>query len=181
MTKKIGVFVGSFRKDSFNMTIANKLIELLPEGYEGEIVDIQKLPMYNQDYDINEPAEYAEFRSKLEGYDAVIFQTPEYNRSFPAVIKNAIDIGSRPWGKNRWAGKPAAVFSSALGGNGGFGANQDLRKVVASIAMPLLSTPEVYIGGVQNLIKNGEIVEGTVDFLKTVVDAYVKHVDLYVK
>lgn len=178
---KIGILVGSLRKESYNMVIAKKLVELMPEGYEAEILEIGQLPMYNQDYDMDEPAEYADFRAKLEEFDAFIFQSPEYNRSMPAVIKNAIDIGSRPWGKNRWGGKPVAVFTASLGGPGGFGANHDLRRVAAVLNMPLLNQPEVYMGGVHELIKDGEIVEGTVDFLKTVVEAYINHIDLYVK
>lgn len=182
MTVKIGVLVGSTRKNSFNRIIANKVIDLLPERYEGEIVEIGQLPLYNQDYDLDNPKEYDEFREKLREYDAFIFQIPEHNRSFPAAIKNALDIGSRPWGKNIWSGKPAAVFAASMGGAGGFGANYQLRQVLSVLNMPLLNQPEVCIPKVHTLInKEGEIVQDTLDFIENAVKAFVNHVDLYVK
>ena len=182
MAKKIGVLVGSLRKDSYNRIIAEKVIDLLPEGYEGEVVEVGQLPIYNQDYDMNEPAEYKEFRSKIEGFDAFIFQSPEYNRSYSPAIKNAIDIASRPMGENRWNGKPVAIFTASMGPTGGFGANHHLRQVTTVLNMPLLSSPEVYIGGVHTLIdEQGQIAEDTVAFLKTAVEAYIKHIDLYIK
>lgn len=178
MTKKIGVLVGSLRKDSNSELVAKSAIDLLPEGYEGEILEIGHLPFYNQDHDKDSPQEFVEFRDKVKGVDAILFVTPEYNRSVPAVLKNAIDLGSRPWGESVWGGKPAAVFSSSTGAIGGFGATHHLRQSLAFLDMPLMGQPEVYLGNfMDSLDESGKLDERTTEFLKDAVDAFVAHIE----
>lgn len=178
MTKKIGILVGSLREKSFNKRIAQNLIELMPEGYEAELIDYDYLPFYREEYDVDEPAEYNRFRKQIASYDGFIFQTPEYNRSFPGALKNAIDVGSRPIGKNMWMGKPAAVFSASIGGIGGFGSVNHLNQVLHALGMPLLSNPAVYIGNVMQVFeKDGSLVEDTKKFLSQALNSYVNHLE----
>jgi chromate reductase len=127
-TYKIAVLIGSLRKESWNRKIANALITLAPDVIEPEVISIGDLPFYNEDLETSPPAEWLEFRSKLASFDGVLFVTPEYNRSVPAVLKNAIDVGSRPYGKSCWDGKPGAVVSVSPGNIGAFGANHHLRQ-----------------------------------------------------
>jgi chromate reductase len=175
--KKIGFLVGSLRRDSFSKTIAKYLETLLPEGFEGELVDISKLEMYNQDLDDDgTPTEaWTEFRNTVAGLDGVIFVTPEYNRSVPAVLKNALDVGSRPYGHNVWDMKPALIVSASPGAISAFGANHHLRQSLVFLNMPTVQQPEVYLSGVQDLFDaEGKITnEGTAGFLKSAVDTYV--------
>jgi chromate reductase len=153
MTKKIAVLVGSLRKESLNRKMANALKELAPETLQLEIVEIGGLPLYNQDYDDEgKPlAEWIEFRKRLRSFDGVLFVTPEYNRSVPAVLKNAIDVGSRPYGQSVWAGKPGAVVSVSPGNLGGFGANHHLRQSLVFLDVPAMHQPEAYIGNAAHL------------------------------
>ena len=146
-TRSVAVVVGSLRKDSFNRKMAMALVGLAPEGLKLEIVEIGQLPHYNQDDDANPPPASAAFKQKIAGVDAVLFVTPEYNRSVPGVLKNAIDIASRPYGKSAWSGKPAAVMTVSPGAIGGFGANHHLRQSLVFLDMPTLAQPEAYIGG----------------------------------
>ncbi len=148
MTRKIAVLVGSLRKDSFSRKIARNIAELAPRGYAFEEIDIGKVGFYNQDYDGNEPAEWLELRSRIASADAVLFVTPEYNRSVPGVLKNAIDIGSRPYGHSVFNGKPAAVVSNSPGNIGGFGSHHHLRQTLAFLNMPTLQQPEMYLSSV---------------------------------
>lgn len=126
--KRIAVIVGSLRKGSFNRKMAKALMKLSPDSLSLEIIEIGDLPLYDQDLDDNPPAAWTGFRERLKKFDGVLFVTPEYNRSVPGVLKNAIDVGSRPYGKNAWAGKPGAVVSVSPGAIGGFGANHHLRQ-----------------------------------------------------
>ncbi len=148
MTRKIAVLVGSVRKDSFSRKIARNIAALAPKGYEFEEVDISKVGFYNQDLDGHEPAEWLELRGKINSADAVLFVTPEYNRSVPGVLKNAIDIASRPYGHSVFNGKPAAVVSNSPGNIGGFGAHHHLRQMLAFLNMPALQQPEMYLSSV---------------------------------
>lgn len=177
MSKKIGIIVGSLREGSFTRSIANEMKNLLPKGYAGELIEIGHLPFFNQDDEAPgaTPASYESFRSQIEGYDAFIFATPEYNRSYPAVLKNALDVGSRPWGQNRWSGKPAAIVSVSPGGIGGFGANHHLRQVLTFLNMDTVQQPEAYIGNVMNLLDEfGQLTsEDTRALLKNLVDALI--------
>jgi len=120
-THRVAVIVGSLRRDSLNRKLAKALAAMAPPSLALEIVEIGGLPLYNQDDDANPPAPSAAFKEKIAAADAVLFVTPEYNRSVPGVLKNAIDIASRPYGKSAWDGKPGAVISVSPGAIGGFG------------------------------------------------------------
>ncbi|MFC4801538.1 NADPH-dependent FMN reductase [Neobacillus sp. GCM10023253] len=174
---KIGILLGSLRKESFSKKIAANVAALFPEGMEAEFVEIGNLPLYNQDFDDenNVPAEYTTFRNKMKEIEAVLFVTPEYNRSVPAVLKNALDVGSRPYGASVWSGKPAAIISQSPGNLSGFGANHHLRQSLVFLNMPTVQQPEAYIGNVAALLdENGKLKdENTVQFLQTFADAFV--------
>lgn len=150
MQKKIGVIVGSLRKESWSRKLALALIKLAPSGFDLELIEIGKLPLYNQDPDDeNHPfAEWTSFRKQVKGVDALLFVTPEYNRSIPAPLKNAIDVGSRPYGKSVWEKKPAAVVSCSPGAIGGFGANQHLRQTFVFLDLFCMQQPEIYLSGI---------------------------------
>jgi len=156
--RNIAVIVGSLRKESFNRKMAKALIKLSPDSLDLEIIEIGGLPLYNQDLDDNPPAAWTEFRERLKKFDGVLFVTPEYNRSVPGVLKNAIDVGSRPYGKSAWAGKPSAVVSVSPGAIGGFGANHHLRQSMVFLDMPAMQQPEAYIGHAADLFdENGNL------------------------
>lgn len=158
MTRKIAVLVGSLRKESFSRKIARNIAALAPKGLTFEEVDISKVGHYNQDLDGNPPAEWLELRDSIKSADAVLFVTPEYNRSVPGVLKNAIDILSRPYGQSAFNGKPAAVISNSPGNIGGFGAHHHLRQSLAFLNMPTLQQPEMYLSGVGSWFNDaGEI------------------------
>jgi chromate reductase len=172
---KVGIVLGSIRKNSFSKQLAENLVSLFPEGYETEFIEIAHLPLYNQDSDENPPESYTAFREKIKSLDAVLFVTPEHNRSFPAALKNALDIGSRPYGSNVWNGKPALIVSQSPGSLAGFGANHHLRQVLAFLNMPVVQQPEAYVGNVHKLLgENGKITNpDTLKFLQSVIDAFV--------
>ena len=149
--KKIAVFVGSLRKESFSRKMAKALIKVSPDSLALEIVEIGELPIYNQDFDDKPPVVYTQFRESLKKFDGVLFVTPEYNRSVPAVLKNAIDVGSRPYGQSAWNGKPGAVMSVSPGAIGGFGANHHLRQSLVFLNVLTMQQPEAYIGNAANL------------------------------
>jgi chromate reductase len=182
MNKKIGIIAGSLRKESFSKKIAQQVLKMAPEGFDFEIISIGDLPLYNQDFDDggDVPAAYAVFRNLMATIDGVIFITPEYNRSVPGVLKNAIDVGSRPYGKSVWSRKPAAIFSNSPGNLSAFGANHHLRQSLVFLDMPIMQQPEVYIAKVGECFdENGEMPEGrTKDFLQSAVSVYL---DLFAK
>jgi chromate reductase len=177
MAKNIGVMVGSLRKESYSKKIAKVLTSLFPEDCSVSFVEIADLPLYNQDYDdeARVPESYTGFRNSMSGIDAVLFVTPEYNRSVPAVLKNALDVGSRPKGKSVWDGKPAAIVSVSPGGIGAFGANHHLRQSLVFVNMPTVQQPEAYIGHVNSILnEHGEVTDAeTLKFLRSIVDALV--------
>lgn len=152
-TRKIAVIVGSLRKDSFSRKLAQVLMSLAPTDFEMEEVNIGQLAMYNQDFDDEgiPPSEWTTFRETMKQYSGVLFITPEYNRSVPAVIKNALDVGSRPYGQSIWNGKPGAVVSISPGGLSAFGANHHLRQSLVFLNVPAMQQPEAYIGNAANL------------------------------
>ena len=151
MAHKIAVIVGSLRKDSFTRKTAEAVAKLTPQ-LEFDFVPIGDLPLYNQDLDSDQPAAaWATFRDRVRGADGVLFATPEYNRSVPGVLKNAIDVGSRPYGQSAWDGKPAAVISVTPGALGAFGANHHLRQSLVFLNMPTMQQPEVYLSGASKL------------------------------
>ena len=177
--KKIAVFVGSLRKESFNRKMAKALIALAPESLKLEIIEIGGLPLYNQDLDDNPPAAWTEFRERLKKFDGVLFVTPEYNRSVPAVLKNAIDVGSRPYGKSVWDGKPGAVMSVSPGAIGGFGANHHLRQSLVFLNVPTMQQPEAYIGNAANLFdENGNLANDSIrEFVAKFIQAFAAWVE----
>lgn len=183
--KKIAMIVGSLRKESWNRKLALALMKLAPSSLDMKIVEIANLPLYNQDPDDEgKPLkEWTAFREKMLTFDAVLFVTPEYNRSIPAPLKNAIDIGSRPYEKCIWTNKPTAVISASPGAIGGFGANQHLRQSFVFLNMPCMQQPEAYIGNVANLFdSDGQVAkEGTREFLRKYMNAYAKWVDKLIK
>jgi len=148
---RIAVFVGSLRKESFSGRMAKALIALAPPALSLELVEIGHLPHYNQDLEETPPAPWLEFRKRLSDFVGVLFVTPEYNRSMPGVLKNALDVGSRPYGKSMWSGKPGAVVSISPGALSGFGANHHLRQVLVFLNVPTMQQPEAYIGNAAEL------------------------------
>jgi len=172
--RDVAVIVGSLRKDSINRKVANALAELTPAGLKLGFVEIGQLPIYNQDGDNDPPAEWTAFRERIRAADAVLFVTPEHNRSVPAALKNALDVGSRPYGKSAWSGKPGAVVSASPGGTGGFGANHHLRQSLVFLNVPAMAQPEAYIGGADKLFDaSGKLVnDGTRKFLRDFMLAY---------
>lgn len=180
---KYGVIVGSIRKNSFSQTLANGLVAGLPEDAEVTFIEIANLPLYNQDYDADSPAEYTRFREQVAAQDAIIFATPEHNRSVPAALKNALDVASRPWGENVWAGKPALVASQSLSGISGALANHILRQSLTFLDMPTMQQPEVYIANSSELLgETGEVANAsTAEFLKSVTQEFVTFTNKFVK
>ena len=172
--RDVAVIVGSLRRDSLNRKVANALAEVAPAELKLSIVEIAELPIYNQDGDESPPTAWTEFRARIRRADAVLFVTPEHNRSVPAALKNALDIGSRPYGKSAWNGKPGAVVSASPGAIGAFGANHHLRQSLVFLNVPAMPQPEAYIGGVDKLFDaNGRLInEGTRKFLQGFMQAY---------
>lgn len=182
MSKKvIGVLVGSLRKESFSRKIANYVCELFPDDFEVKKITIGDLAMFNQDYDDEgtTPQEWIRFRQEVKEADAVLFVTPEYNRSVPPLLKNAIDIASRPPGKNVWQGKPGAVISVAPGRISGFGSNHHLRQSMVVLDVYMMQQPEAYIGNVEDVLdEKGKVVDKrTQDFLENFVKSYVNWIE----
>lgn len=175
---KVGILVGSLRKESFSKKVAENVVSLFPNDFEAEFIEIGNLPLFNQDFEeeLGTPAEYTEFRNKIDELDAVLFVTPEYNRSIPAVLKNALDVGSRPYGESKWNNKPAAIISNSPGAISGFGANHHLRQVLSFLNMPVVQQPEAYLANVHELLDNeGKITnQDTVQFLQSFVDTFVE-------
>ncbi len=167
--RDVTVLVGSLRKGSWSRKLALALGTLAPPGLALAILPIGDLPFYDQDLeDQDPPPSWSAFRGRIARADALLFVTPEYNRSVPGVLKNALDVGSRPYGRGVWAGKPGAVVSVSPGAIGGFGANQHLRQTLASVGVPVLPQPEVYVGGVDKLFdaEGGIANDGTRGFLE---------------
>ena len=178
-SSNVVVVVGSLRKESINRKVAHALIELAPASLKSEIVEIGQLPLYNQDGDVNPPEQWTAFRRRVRVADAVLFVTPEYNRSVPAPLKNAIDVGSRPYGKSVFDKKPAGVISVSPGALGAFGANQHLRQSLVFLNMPPMQQPEAYIGGADKLFdENGKLVNSsTREFLSKYMQAFAAWVE----
>ncbi len=177
-TINVAVIVGSLRQESFSKKIALALKELSPQSLNLELVDISALPLYNQDLEEQgrEPEAWKVFRDELKKYDAFLFVTPEYNRSMSAVLKNALDVGSRPYGASMWNGKPGAIVSVSPGAIGGFGANHHLRQVLTFLNVATMQQPEAYIGSVHTLLDDqGKVAnEGTMKFLSQFANAFLK-------
>ena len=179
--KKIGFIVGSLRKESLSRKVANAMATLFPSNYEVEFIDISDLPLFNEDLDVesNVPASWARLRRDIVAKDGFMFFTPEYNRSVSAVLKNSLDIASRPYGANQWDGKVAAVVSVSPGSLAGFGANHHLRQSLTFLNVLTLQQPEAYLGNTADFMaEDGTITnEGTLGFMQSIVDAFVTLTD----
>lgn len=145
---RIAIIVGSLRKDSVNRKVANSIASFAADKLDCTIVEIGDLALFNQDDEANPPAAYTRFREAVSAVDGVLFCTPEYNRGVPGALKNAIDVGSRPYGKSVWDKKPAAIVTASPGGMGGFGSNHQLRQSCVFLNMPMMQQPEAYLGHV---------------------------------
>jgi chromate reductase, NAD(P)H dehydrogenase (quinone) len=163
----VAVLVGSLRKDGYSSQVARALVDLAPDRLRLRVVGIGDLPLYNQDLDTAPPQPWMTFRQSVRTASAVLFVTPEYNRSVPAPLKNAIDVGSRPYGQSVFDGKPAGIVSQSPGAMGGFGANHAIRQSLVFLNMPILQQPEAYISKVATLFDaSGALTdEGTRKFL----------------
>jgi chromate reductase len=171
-THTIAVVVGSLRKDSFNQQFAHALIKLLPDDFKAEFIRIDDLPSYNQDDDGSPAPAVTRLRQAIKAASGVLFVTPEYNRSIPGVLKNAIDHGSRPWGQSVWTGKPAAVAGVSIGAVGAAMAQQHLRNVLAFLNMPTLPGNEMFIQWKEGLVEGGAIGAASKDFARGFVNAF---------
>ena len=179
---RVAVVVGSLRKESFNRKMAHALARLAPSTLALEIVEIRDLPLFDQDFEKSLPPAVVAFKARVQAADAVLFVTPEYNRSVPGVLKNAIDCGSRPYGQSVWAGKPGAVVSVSGGGIGGFGANHHLRQSMVFLDVPMMAQPEAYVGGATTLFDaKGDVAKDeTREFLQRFMTAYADWVGRHV-
>ena len=177
-TYDVAVLVGSLRRDSLNRKLAHVLADLAPPVLSLSIVEIGQLSLYNADDEGTPPAAWSEFRTRIAVADAVLFVTPEYNRSVPAALKNALDVGSRPSGRGVWSGKPGGVVTAVTGQLGGFGANHHLRQSLMFLNVPTMQQPEAYISGVDKLFDDDGrlVVEATRAFLERYMNAFAEWV-----
>ncbi|HRO03266.1 MAG TPA: NAD(P)H-dependent oxidoreductase [Terricaulis sp.] len=170
---KVAVIVGSLRKGSFNRQLAEALSKLARPRLDLQIVEIGDLPLYNQDDEAALPAPVERFKREIEAADAVLFVSPEYNRTFSAALKNAIEWGSRPWGKNSWAGKPGAIIGATPGAVGAAQAQSHLRSIAPILGVALLAQPEIYLNYREGQIVDGEIAdEGVAGLLSGWVESF---------
>lgn len=170
-THNIVVIVGSLRKESFTLKIANALAKLAPPSLKLDVVTLNGISFFNQDLEATPPADWTAFRERIQKSDGVIFVTPEYNRAIPGVLKNAIDVASRPYGKSSFIGKPTGIISNSPGPLGGVSAAKTLQNVLPGITGPILGQPEIYLNGVGDAFDDkGEL---TKDSLKTVLKQYI--------
>jgi chromate reductase, NAD(P)H dehydrogenase (quinone) len=177
--RKVAVIVGSLRKEAFSRKLAKAIAAVAPPHLSFDFVEIGQLQHFNQDLEATPTAEWSAFRDGIRGADAVLFVTPEYNRSVPGVLKNAIDVGSRPYGHSVWNGKPAAVVSNSPGAIGGFGAYHHLRQSLVFLNMPTVNQPETYVGGVGAMFDEaGELTnESTREFLTGFAQTFADHIE----
>jgi chromate reductase, NAD(P)H dehydrogenase (quinone) len=178
--RHVAVLVGSLRKEAYTRKLARALKRIAPTALDLTIVEIGDLPLYNPDLDEGTPpAPWARFRGELTAADAVLFVTPEYNRSVPAALKNAIDIGSRPYGASVWPNKPAAIISLTPGTLGAFGANHHLRQSLVFVDMPTLQQPEAYLGGAGSMFDatGGFADPKTEEFMRKYLAAFAEWID----
>lgn len=171
MAYNIVVIAGSLRKDSFSLKIAKALTRLAPASLKLQVVTLEGISFFNQDLEGAPPADWLAFREKLQKSDGVIFVTPEYNRAIPGVLKNAIDVGSRPYGKSSFNGKPVGIVSNSPGPLGGVSAAKTLQNILPGIAGPIMQQPEIYL----NAVGDAFDAEGNLakDSLKGVLQAYI--------
>ncbi len=179
MQHTVAVIVGSPREKSLSRNVAKALMSIASDNLILQEVPIAHLPLYNSDLDgDNAPQAWVDFREEVSLADAILFVTPEYNRSIPAGLKNALDVASRPYGENVWSGKPAAVVSVSPGGVGGFGANHHLRQILVCVDVYPLQQPEMYIGNAAKLFGEGGSINSTETrhLLAHFMDAFERHI-----
>jgi chromate reductase len=171
MAYKIAIIVGSLRKDSLNRKVARSICGLKDDNLDCSMIEIGDLPLYNQDLDADPPEQWTRFRQQVAAADGVLFCSPEYNRGIPGVLKNAIDVGSRPYGQSVFDKKPAAIVTASTGSIGGFGANHQIRQAAVFLNMPVMMQPEAYLGHVSDdsFDGNGCLKEGPLKNLVSVV------------
>ena len=181
--RNVAVIVGSLRKESFNRKMARAMSATAPSTLKLEILEIGQLPLYNQDFDPNPPKEVTDFKQRVAQCDAVLFVTPEYNRSISGVLKNAIDVGSRPYGKSSFNGKPTGIVSNSPGPLGGVSAAKHLQNILPGICGPILHQPEIYLNGVGDAFDDkGELVKESLQkVLKQYIDAFAAFVEKHNK
>ncbi len=180
MSIRVAVIVGSLRQGSYSRSVAQELKSLAAPRLDLELIEIGDLPLYNEDLDTDTPPEaWQRFRKAVSETQAVLFVTPEYNRSLPAVLKNAVDVGSRPYGHSVWNEKPAAIVSVSPGTLGGFGVNHHLRQSLVFLNMPVMQQPEAYISKIADALDEAGKVkdERTRGFLKTIADSFANWID----
>jgi chromate reductase len=171
---QIAVIVGSLRKESFNRQLANALVKLAPAEFSFKQLEIGDLPLYNQDHDNDQAPAVKRLKAEISAAQGLLFVTPEYNRSLPGVLKNALDNASRPYGQSAWAGKPAAVIGVSVGAVGTALAQQHLRNVLAYLDVPTMGQPEAFIQAREGLFdENGEIGPDSRKFLQNWMNKYV--------
>ena len=177
------VIVGSLRKESYTLKIANALTKLAPDTLKLDVTTLHDISFFNQDLEATPPADWLAFREKLQKSNGVLFVTPEYNRSISGVLKNAIDVGSRPYGKSSFNGKPTGIVSNSPGPLGGVSAAKHLQNILPGICGPILQQPEIYLNGVGDAFDDkGELTkESLKGVLKAYIDAYAAHVDKHNK
>jgi len=162
MAYKIAIIVGSLREGSINRKVARSICALRNDNLDCSMVEIGDLPLYNQDLDPSPPEQWVRFRKQIAEADGVLFCSPEYNRGIPGVLKNAIDIGSRPYGQSVFDKKPAAIVTASPGSIGGFGSNHQIRQAAVFLNMPVMQQPEAYLGHVtdDSFEADGKLKEG---------------------
>ena len=177
------VLVGSLRKESFSLKIANALTKLAPYTLKLDLVTLHDISFFNQDREAAPPADWLAFREKLQKSNGVLFVTPEYNRSIPGVLKNAIDVGSRPYGKSSFLGKPTGIISNSPGQLGGVSAAKHLQNILPGISGPIMGQPEIYLNGVgDGFDDKGELTKESLrKVLQQYLDAFVVFVDKHNK
>lgn len=173
--------VGSLRKESFSLKIANALAKLAPATLKLDVTTLHGISFFNQDLEANPPADWLAFREKLQRSDGVLFVTPEYNRSIPGVLKNAIDVGSRPYGKSSFNGKPTGIIANSPGALGGVSAAKHLQNVLPGIAGAIMQQPEVYLSAVGDAFNDkGELIKEPLQkVLQQYIDAFAAFIDLH--
>ncbi len=178
---RIAILIGSLRKESINRKIALSVVDVTKSMFDCRIVEIGDLALYNEDIDANPPEPYSRFRDEIAAADGILFFTPEYNRGLPGAIKNALDVGSRPYGHSVWDKKPAAIISASPSPIGAFGANHQLRQSCVFLNMPMMQQPEAYLGQVtaDKFEESGRLRDGPLkDFVLGLATAFAGWVDL---
>ena len=181
MPYKIAIIIGSLRKDSLNRSVARSICALRNDNLDCSMIEIGDLPLYNQDLDSDPPEQWTRFRQQIAASDGVLFCSPEYNRGIPGVLKNAIDVGSRPYGQSVFDKKPGAIVTASPGSIGGFGANHQIRQAAVFLNMPIMQQPEAYLGHVNDdsFDSDGCLKEGSLkDLVSVLAHAFANWVDM---